>query len=264
MNSNAKIPVSVVVIAKNEASRIRECLESVRWADEIIVVDDYSTDNTPGIAREYTDKIFQRAMDIEGRHRNAAYGLASRDWILSLDADERVSSDLADEIQTIIRENQPEISGCAIPIKTFIGKRWIETAGYYPARKLRMHRRGKFRYEETGVHPRAFLEGRERPMTGDILHYGFRDFAHCIEKLNNQTTLEAEKWLADRRRIKSMKIFYKSLDRFCRNYFGKGGFQGGFLGFIMSFFHALYQLLTYAKYLESKQPRRNEPQDRLH
>lgn len=245
-------PISVVIIAKNEEKNIRACLESVRWVSEIVVVDDDSADRTREIATELGAKVCQRAMDVEGRHRNFAYAQATQEWILSLDADERVSDALAAELKQIVKQNDPEISGCGIPIKTFIGKRWIKEAGYYPARKLRLHRRGKFRYEETSVHPRAFLDGKERPLKGDILHYGLRDFSHFIGKLNNQTALEAEKWMRDGRKISSGKALFKAVDRFFRNYFRKKGYRDGYLGFIMSVFHGLYQVFSYAKYLELK------------
>ena len=247
-----KISVSAVIITKNEERNLRACLESVKWTKEIIMVDGESSDQTVAIASAYTDKVLIRKMDVEGRHRNFAYAQATQDWILSLDADERVSPELAREIEMVIKQNDPQIAGYAIPIKTFIGKRWIKKAGYYPARKLRLHRKGKFHYEETGVHPRAFLDGKERPLKGDILHYGLRDFFHFVEKLNNQTTLEAEKWVADGRRISAFKTIYKSTDRFLRNYIGKKGYTDGFLGFIMSIFHSLYQLFSYTKYLELK------------
>lgn len=246
------VPISIVLITKNEESNLPKCLASISWAKEIVIVDGFSTDKTVEIAKKYTDKIFSREMDIEGRHRNFAYGKATQEWILSLDADERVSPELAEEIKSVVTKNDPDLSGYAIPVKTFIGKRWLKAAGYYPARKLRMHRKGKFRYEESSVHPRAFLDGKETPLKNDILHYGYRDFSHFFEKLNNQTNLEAEKWIADGRRISALKLLWKAFDRFSRNYFRKKGYQDGFMGFLMSVGHGLYQLLTYAKYLELK------------
>lgn len=247
-----QIPICVAIIAKNEERNLAACLDSVRWAKEIVMIDDLSEDRTVDIAKRYTDKILTRHMDIEGKHRNFAYAQATQEWILSLDADERVSAELALELKKTVEQNDASISGYSIPVKTFIGKRWIQWAGYYPARKLRMHRKGKFRYEETGVHPRAFLDGKEKPLFGDILHYGYRDFFHFIEKLNNQTTLEAKKWISDKRRINAARISYKAVDRFLRNYLGKRGFQDGFLGLILSLFHSFYQLFTYSKYLELK------------
>ena len=247
------VPISIVIITKNEESNLKDCLESVRWAREIVIVDGFSSDRTVDIAKCYTDRIFSREMDIEGRHRNFAYSKATQGWILSLDADERVSPELAQEIGEVVQENDPNFSGHGIPIKTFIGKRWIKAAGYYPARKLRMYRTGTFRYEESSVHPRAFLDGKERPLKHDILHYGFRDFTHFFDKLNNQTTLEAEKWIADGRSIRAPKLIFKSLDRFFRNYIGKKGYRDGFMGFLMSLGHSLYQWLSFAKYQELKQ-----------
>ena len=251
-----KVLISIVIITENEEKNLPDCLASVGWAEEIIVVDDGSTDRTAEIARSMGGKVLMRTMDIEGGHRNFAYAQATQPWILSLDADERVSPELAQEIKMVVTENDPAFSGYSIPIKTFIGKRWIKEAGYYPARKLRLHRKGKFRYEEAVVHPRAFLDGRERPLSGDILHFGFRSFAHFLDKLNNQTTLEAEKWVGDGRKITGPKVFYKVIDRFLRNYFLKKGFRDGFMGFIMSVSHSLYQLFSYTKYLELKHGKR--------
>jgi glycosyltransferase involved in cell wall biosynthesis len=252
INKTKKIPISVVIITKNEEQNLTGCMESVKWAKEIVIVDGGSTDRTVEIAKKYTDKILTRQMDIEGRHRNFAYSQATQDWILSLDADERVSSELAEELKQVVTQSNSPISAYSIPIKTYIGNRWLKSAGYYPARKLRLHRKGKFRYEESGVHPRAYLDGKEKNLNGDIIHYGYRNFTHMIEKLNNQTTLEAEKWISENRKVGFLKIIYKMIERFLRNYFGKKGYADGFMGFFMSAQHALYQLLTYAKYWEIK------------
>jgi len=257
MTATDKLPISVVVIVKNEEKNLPGCLESVQWAREIIVVDDESVDETVRIAQKYTNKIIRRKMDIEGKHRNFAYAQAGQNWVLSLDADERVSPELASEIKLAISNNRdPNVTGYSIPIKTYIGKRWIKGAGYYPASKLRLHRKGTFRYEETGVHPRAFLDGKERTLKWNIIHYGYRDMSHFITKLNNQTTLEAEKWFSDGRKVNLPRILYKMTDRFFRHYIGKGGYSDGFLGFFMSICHSLYQLFTYAKYWEIKRTKK--------
>lgn len=250
--SMEKIPLSIVVIAKNEEKNLPGCLESVKWASEVVVVDGGSFDRTVEIAKKYTAKVLTRQMDLEGRHRNFAYLQANEEWILSLDADERVSPELAVELSEIVSKNDSTVSAYSIPIKTYIGDRWIKSAGYYPARKLRLHRKGKFRYEESGVHPRAFLDGKEQNLKGDIIHYGYRDFTHMLEKLNNQTTLEAEKWILENRKVGFLNILRKMIERFFRNYFGKKGYADGFMGFFMSAQHALYQLFTYGKYWEIK------------
>lgn len=259
-----KIPVSVVIIAKNEEKNLPGCLESVKWAGEIVVVDGGSTDQTVEIAKKYTSKVLTRGMDMEGRHRNFAYSQAGQEWILSLDADERVSPQLAEELKQVVLRNDQTISAYSIPIKTYVGSRWIKSAGYYPARKLRLHRKGKFRYEESGVHPRAFLDGREQNLKGDIIHYGYRDFTHMLEKLNNQTTLEAEKWILENRKVSFLDVLRKMTGRFIRNYFGKKGYADGFMGFFMSALHAIYQLFTYAKYWEIKKGKQARQPDHFH
>ncbi len=249
--TSKKAPVSVVVLAKNEEKRLEDCLKSASWASEIIVLDDMSTDKTVDIARRYTDKVSQRSMDIEGRQRNHAYSLATQPWVLSLDADERVTPELAEEI----RQATSQTSGpaCyAIPIKTFIGREWIRGAGYYPAAKTRLFQKGKFRYEEARVHPRAIYEGSCGILKGDILHYSCENLEQWIGKFNRETTLEAEKWVQDGRKVTPANTLRKTADRFLKNYFLKEGWRYGFQGFLMSVFHGLYQLLTYAKYREMK------------
>ncbi len=257
MPTELKLPVSVMIIAKNEEKRLGDCLRSIAWANEIIVIDDESTDKTAELAKSSGAKVFRRAMDIEGRQRNFGFDQATQPWVLSLDADERVSPELAEEIgQEIARHsNDLSVTGFALPIKTFIGSRWIKGAGYYPARKTRLFRKGKFRYEEAGVHPRALYEGKILELNGDILHYSCENLGQFILKFNRETGLEAEKWIQDKRKVSLAKAIRKTIDRFLKNYFLKCGVQDGLMGFVMSLFHGLYQLITYAKYREMKRSR---------
>ena len=247
-----QFPLTVAIIVKNEERRLEECLASVSWASEIVILDDMSTDRTVEIAKKYTDKIFQRPMDIEGRQRNFAYSKASNEWVLSIDADERVTPELCAEIEKTLSANSGEYTAYAIPIKTFLGKRWIKGGGYYPARKLRLFKKEKFRYEEARVHPRVFLEGKCGELNGDILHYSWRNLSDFLNKFNRETSLEAEKWILDRRKVSLPNTLRKFVDRFLKNYFLKRGWKDGFPGFLMSFFHSLYQLISYAKYYEIK------------
>ncbi len=249
---NSKAPVSIVVIAKNEEARLEDCLKSAAFAAEIVVLDDMSTDRTVELARRFTDKVFQRAMDIEGRQRNFAYDKASQPWVLSLDADERITPELAKEITEVTEKNDPGFVCYAIPIKTFIGAEWIEGAGYYPAAKTRLFRKGQFKYEEARVHPRVIYEGKCGILKGDILHYSCKNLEQWIGKFNRETTLEADKWITDGRKVRLGNSLRKTFDRFFKNYFLKKGWKHGFMGFLMSVFHGLYQLFAYAKYREMK------------
>ncbi|MFZ5801510.1 MAG: glycosyltransferase family 2 protein [Candidatus Omnitrophota bacterium] len=248
------VPVSVMIIAKNEESRIEDCLQSVAFAKEILLIDDMSTDRTVEIAKRYSAKIFQRKMDNEGRQRNFGYEKATQPWILSLDADERVTPELEKEIASVCADPDDPHTCYAVPVKTFIGRTWISGAGYYPSARAKFFRAGRFRYEEAGVHPRAIYQGSSGRFRGDLLHYSAKDFGHWLSKFNRETTLEAEKWVTDGRKVSLGNSLRKTADRFLKNYFLKQGIKTGFPGFLMSVFHGMYQLVTYAKYREAKRP----------
>lgn len=248
-----KTLLSVVVLTKNEEHNIEGCLQSAYgWADEIILVDDGSSDRTVALAEQYADKILHRRTDNEGRQRNWAYEQARNDWVLSLDADERLTPELKEEIGRTIPET--ECNAFTIPRRNMIGSKWLKHGGQYPSAQLRLFSkaRSKFHYEEAEVHPLAFFEKPEGRLTGDIIHYSYRDFGHFLTKLNGQTTLEARKWVRDGRNMPFGKAFWRFLDRFGRMYFRKKGRQDGFYGFMSAFFASLYQIVSYAKYWERK------------
>ena len=245
-----KAPLSVVVITKNESERIADCLKSVEWAKEIIVLDDFSTDNTVEIAKRFTDRVTQRAMDIEGKHRNYAYGLASSEWVLSLDADERVTPELRDEIIELLKNN-PQDNGYTIPRKNFMGKVWVRYGGMYPSAQLRLFRKDKFKYDELAeVHPQAYMSDPRGNLKNDILHYTYRDFTDAIAKLDRQTDLEAKKWFREKRKVGVFGTTRKMIDRFWRAYFKKQGRKDGVIGLFLAVNSGMYQFLTFAKVRE--------------
>ncbi len=256
---SGKAPVSCVIITKDEEANIEACLRSVYdWADEIIVVDDESSDRTIELARKYTDKIFRRRMDVEGRHRNWAYAQAKNNWVLSLDADERVTQELKDEIAQALGK-QTEFAGFTIPRRNLLGNYWLRWGGQYPAAQLKLFRRDRFKWEEVQVHPRAFLDGSCGHLKQDIVHYSWRDFAHFFDKVNSQSTLEARKWIYTKRKMSLPHAFWRAVDRFFRKFIRKKGYKDGFYGFMAAFSDSLYQILSYAKYREMKrQPVRGE------
>ena len=247
-----KAPVSIAIIAKNEEKRLPECLKSASFAREIIVLDDMSTDRTVEIAKQAGAVVHQRAMDIEGRHRNYAYSLATQPWVMSLDADERITPELAAEIIEVAnRAEDPHTCYC-MPVKTFIGTDWIKGGGYYPAPKTRFFKKGKFKYEEARVHPKMFYEGTCGELKGDLLHYSSPSWETWLAKFNRETGLEADKWLKDGRKVGPWRVFRKACSRFLKYYFQKDGILTGYTGFLMSFLHSAYQIITYAKYRELK------------
>lgn len=244
-----KFLLSVVVITKNEEARIKNCLDSVRWADEIIVVDDESCDKTVEIAKTFGSKIFVRKMDNEGRHRNWAYAKAKNNWVLSLDADEIVTAELKDEIKRILSTDCKE-NGFTIPRRNYIGAYWVRYGGWYPSPQLKLFRKDKFRYEEVAVHPRAFMDEPCGHLKSDIIHYSYRNLEDFLRKLNNQTTYEAQKWFSQNKPMRLIRFLWRSVDRFTRAYVGKKGYKDGFIGFVIAFNAALYQWVSYLKYRE--------------
>ena len=254
-----KAAVSVVIIAKNEEKRLAECLRSATFAAEIVVLDDMSTDRTVEIAKSFGAKVFQRAMDIEGRHRNYAYGLATQPWVFSLDADERITPELAKELAEVAAKPNDPHTCYSMPVKTFIGTDWIKGGGYYPAPKTRFFKKGQFKYEEARVHPKMFYEGTCGALKGDILHYSSPSWENWISKFNRETGLEAEKWLKDGRKVGPWRVFRKACSRFLKYYIQKGGFKYGYTGFFMTVMHMNYQYIAFMKYLELKRAQENTP-----
>ena len=254
----AKIPLTVVILAKNEEAAIGACCESVSgWVEEIIVVDDNSTDHTVDIVKRYTSRVYTQTMLNEGQHRNWAYALAGQDWVLSLDADEQVSAELRNELCSGSFQSGLQ-KAWSIPIKTYIGDYWVRYAGWFPASKIRLFDKNFFRYEEAEVHPRALVSGPVGELTQAIIHRGYPDFEHFLASLNRQTTLEAKKWVRTGVNMPLGRAVRRAVDRFMRTYFRKRGYKDGFMGFMVAYFAALYQVMSYAKYWQM----RGSPKDK--
>ncbi len=257
-----KTPLSVVIITKNEATRLEDCLKSVAWASDIIVLDDFSTDETVDIAQRYATKVERRRMDIEGKHRNYAYSLASNEWVLSLDADERVTPELQNEITDLLSAEGGSASGgktkelCngyTIPRKNFMASTWVRYGGMYPSAQLRLFRKDKFKYDEHAeVHPQAYMPDPRGALKSDIIHYTYRNFTDAIAKLDRQTDLEARKWFREKRKIGVFTTVRKTIDRFWRAYFSKQGYRDGVIGLFLAVNSGMYQFLSFAKYWEMK------------
>lgn len=248
-----QVPLSVVILTKNEASRIRACIASVQpWADDVLVVDDESTDETVDIAESCGARVLRRKMDVEGRHRNWAHAQAKHDWVLSLDADERVSPALAQEIQRLLREGAP-YETYAIPRRNHIGTRWIRYGGWYPSAQMKLFKKSVLRWEEAAVHPRALSDKAWGVLRHDLLHFSYRDTQDFRQKLDRQTTLEAEKWVSSGRRMSLGKALWRTIDRGLRCYLLKQGFREGRWGLLIAWMAGRYQWLSYCKYRRLKQ-----------
>lgn len=242
--------VSVIIITKNEERNIKECLESVKWAEEIIIVDAQSTDNTTDIAREFTDKIYVREWEGYGKTKNFAISLCKNEWILSLDADERVSSELREEIIQKLANPKPEVVGFSIPRRTKFLGRWINHCGWYPQRVVRLFRRGHGYFSLDKVHEKLIIDGKIELLNTDILHFSYRSISDYISKLNRYTELAYEDMNVKEKRFSLLNLLINPLWTFARMYFINLGFFDGLAGFILCILSSFYVFVKYAKLYE--------------
>ena len=184
--------LSVIVITKNEESNIRECLTSVCWAEEIVLVDGGSEDQTVELARSLGAKVFERPWDGYGAAKNYALSHCTGEWILWLDADERVTEELANEISQRLRSNDTRFNGFQIARRAYFLGRWMKHSGWYPGHVLRLFRKGTGRFSERKVHEQLVVEGEIGRLKFDLLHFTDPNLFHYFEKFNRYSSLAAE------------------------------------------------------------------------
>jgi len=239
--------ISVTVIALNEEHRIRACLESVRWADEIVIVDSGSVDRTRDLAREFTDKVFE---DPDwagyGRQKNRAASRARNDWILNVDADETVTEELAREIRAL-PAGAPKYPAYRVPRKNFIGDRWIRFGGWYPDRIVRLYDRRRAGFTETLVHEGVHTGGGggTGSLEGPLLHRTYASLEDYFRRQERYARLAAADMVRAGRPARSRDRFLRPLFDFFKAYVLKLGFLEGYYGLALAWGHALY---TYRKY----------------
>jgi glycosyltransferase involved in cell wall biosynthesis len=245
--------LSVIIITKNEAAQIGAALDSVAWADERIVVDAQSTDDTVAIARERGARVEVRAWPGYAAQKNYAASIASHDWLLSLDADERVTPELASEIQALLAAGgEPPTRGYRMPRVTYAFDRWIRTTDWYPDRQLRLYDRRAGRWNERRrVHESVTLDG-DSPgeLRGELQHVGYRGIAHHVGTINRYTTLAAEDLAAGGRTAGAIDLLVHGPAAFLRNYVLRGGWRDGSVGLVISLMNAYYALLKQIKLWE--------------
>tara|TARA_B100000749_G_scaffold238430_1_gene197450 strand:+ start:472 stop:1218 length:747 start_codon:yes stop_codon:yes gene_type:complete len=241
--------LSVTVITKNEKKNLAYALESVSWADELIVVDCGSEDGTADIARRFTDHVFVRSWTGYGDQKNYAAEIASHDWIFSLDADERVPHQLAQEIRQLL-ETEPAHRGYRVPRVTFHLGRWIRSTDWYPDFQLRLYDRRAGRWSTPSVHESVTVSGRVGRFQHELEHYTYRDLSHQLDTIDRYATLAADDMVAQGRRTSFLRLVVHPILAFLRNYLLRGGMRDGVAGFIISTMNAYYVFLKFAKLWE--------------
>jgi glycosyltransferase involved in cell wall biosynthesis len=242
--------ISVIIITGNEEKNLRDCLISVNWADEIIVVDSESTDSTVKIAKEFTDKVFIRKWDGFVPQKTYALSLAKNDWILSLDADERVTPELANEISSMNLASNKFDAYKIHRDNYFIGKK-ITSCGWGSDYQLRLFKKSKIKLTDRLVHERFIVEGNVFKLKNSMTHYSYLNLKDGFKKINEYSTLEAnEKYL--KKRVAGISIVFKPVIAFLHHYLLKKGFADGKHGLIVSLMHAMTKLQVQMKMWELK------------
>jgi glycosyltransferase involved in cell wall biosynthesis len=239
------MPISAVVITHNEEANIEECLRSVSWADEIVVVDAMSTDTTCDIARGFTDMVFSEPWEGYVTARRHAIASARSEWILSIDADERVTPELRAEIETHLAD--PEFDGYLIPRKAYFLGRWIKHCGWYPGYVLRLFRKDKARVTEKMVHEGIRVDGRVGTLKSSILHYTYRTVDAYFDRFNRYTSLAAKESRLRGKRVNLADILLRPVSQFFKMYVIKMGMLDGLQGLILCVFSASYVFTKYVK-----------------
>jgi len=241
--------LSVVVITRNEEKNIRRCLESVSWADEIVVVDSHSTDRTVEIASELGARVYNIEWNGFGPAKREGVDKASGEWILSLDADEVVSGELAAEIKKAL-EGDNEYSGYYILRKANFLGRWIYHCGWYPDPVLRLFEKSRGDFNDALVHEKVLVEGRVGRLKGELWHYSYPTLESYFVKFNRYTAMGAEAALQRGKRAGWFDILVKPPVSFLKHYIVKQGFRDGWEGFLISILSSAAVLVKYAKLRE--------------
>ena len=252
--------LTVSIIAHNEADELEGCLQSVRWANEIVVVDCSSSDQSYDIASRFTDNVYRRE-NLTNLNVNKSFGFsrAKMDWILYIDPDERVSEPLRDEVLDVINSNS-SCNGYYMPRRNYYFGKWLRRGGKYPDYQLRMFRRGKGRFPCQHIHESIQIDGKVGYVTSALEHFPYRTVSEMVDKFNFYTSWEAN--YLSRKRVpinlvtSARYVFLRPFTRMVRRYVLKGGFLDGLGGFLACEFDALGSVVSFAKYWEKEKHNR--------
>jgi glycosyltransferase involved in cell wall biosynthesis len=249
LKSASMEPISAVLITYNEERNVSAALQSLAWADEIVVVDSGSTDATVEICRGVTDRIFARNWTGYADQKNFAVEKASHNWILSLDADERLSPELQDEIKSLLSHGL-EYAGYKMPRIAYFMGRWIRHGDWYPDYQLRLFDRQKGTWQGGRVHESVKLEGKPGFLKGKIQHYTYHTLSDYLRRLDTYSSLAAADYFQSGESVDAWKLLGHPMATFIKGYLAKGGFLDGAPGLMVAVMGAISVYFKYAKLYE--------------
>ncbi|MFK7779343.1 MAG: glycosyltransferase family 2 protein [Gimesia sp.] len=238
--------LSVIIIVKNEEASIRECLASIVWADEIIVLDSGSTDQTIAICKEYTDKVHETDWPGFGPQKNRALQYATKEWVLSIDADERISYDLQTELKRIIQVHGRH-DAYTMPRRSNYCGRYMKHSGWWPDHVVRLFRRGKAQFSDDLVHERILVSGNTGKLREPIIHESLLTLEQILNTMNSYSSVGAKMMAENKQKAGLTKAILHGLWAFIRTYVFRAGFLDGREGFMLAVSNAEG---TYYRYLK--------------
>ena len=255
--------VACVVITKNEEANIQDCLGSVQWANELIVVDAESCDKTVELACACGGKVSVRPWPGFGLQKNFGMAQASSDWILILDADERVTEELRDEVRTCLERWRPGAAvAYRIPRRNFFYGAWVRGGGVYPDYQVRLFRRGIAQYNDVAVHENLIVDGEIGTLVEHIDHYTERRIQDHFKKFGLYTTLAAQEKAKTVRTVRWIDLVFRPLVVWVKTYVLKWGFRDGVRGLIVCVFASMYTFVKYAKLWDATRQVASQPDAR--
>jgi glycosyltransferase involved in cell wall biosynthesis len=241
--------LSVTIITLNEEKNLRACLESVAFADEIIVVDSGSMDSTLEIAREFTNKVFQEPWKGYAGQKNSAQDKAQGAWIFSVDADERVTPELQKEILSVLQKESTCV-GFKIPRKNFFCGQWIRHGGWYPDYLLRLYRKDAGAFAEREVHEQVVVKGKVERLKAPLEHFTYDSFSDYFKRMDRYSELSAQQYLKEGKKVSFAGIFFRTWFTFFRMWILQRGFLDKSNGLILAILYSYYTFSKYAKLKE--------------
>lgn len=242
--------ISACVTAGNEEAKIRRCLESLKWCDEIVVVDSFSTDRTVEVCREYTDRVYQHEWLGYIGQKNLIRGMASHPWVLFLDADEEVSPELREEILAEFEKGPDPYDGYQFPRQVFYLGKWIRHGEWYPDIKLRLFRKDRGRSEGQEPHDHVIVNGQVKTLNGHLRHYTYDDIRDHMDTVNRFSTITAQEKFRQGERFRWFDLLFRPAHRFIKAYLLRLGFMDGTQGFLIAMISTYGVFAKYAKIWE--------------
>jgi glycosyltransferase involved in cell wall biosynthesis len=258
------VKVSACVIALNEEAHIEACLRTLSFCDEIVLVDSHSKDRTREIAAALGARVIEHDWEGHIGQKNFAVDQAKNDWVLCVDADERVTPELAAAVARVA-EGEPDREGYLVGRRNIYLGQWIRHGGWYPDAKVRLFDRRRARWGGTNPHDHVIVQGRTGNLHADLLHYSYRDLSHHLTKsIDFFSTVSAKEKLARGQRFVTVQMLFGPPIKFLKMFVFRGGFLDGWRGFIVAVLGSFFVFLKYAKlwelvHVKGERPGTGEP-----